>query len=115
MKINLQNVDGVAVVSIQGSVDAMTAGEVGSFFEGIREKRNNRIVVDLGEVDFVSSAGLRVIMSASKNVRQMEGDLRLAAAQPGVERMLKISGFTNILKSYSNADEAVQSFGSLSS
>jgi anti-anti-sigma regulatory factor len=46
-----------------------------------------------------------------KESRQEGGDLHLAAAQPGVEKILKMSGFTSILKSYPTVAEAVAGFG----
>jgi len=110
MELNSGQFDGVKVVSIEGSVDAMTAGQVQGYFDDLLEKGERRIILDLSKVDFMSSAGLRVIMTVSKNLRQEGGELRLAAAQPSVEKMLKISGFTTILKSFSSLDAALESF-----
>jgi anti-sigma B factor antagonist len=110
MILNTQENQGVDIVSIEGSIDALTAGEVQQYFNDLIGKGVNRVIINLDQVDFMSSAGLRVIMAASKGVRQQGGDLRLAAAQPGVEKMLKISGFTSILKSFYSVDEALSSF-----
>jgi anti-sigma B factor antagonist len=98
------------VVSIQGSIDAMTASQVTNFLTMHIEGSEVNLVVDLEQVEFMSSAGLRAILTILKESRQHGGDLRLAAAHPGVEKILKMSGFTNILKSYKTVDEAVQSF-----
>jgi anti-sigma B factor antagonist len=104
--------DQTTVVSIVGSVDALTAGELTDLLLENIDSQHVHLVVDLGEVDFMSSAGLRAIMTSLKESRKHGGDLRLAAAQPGVEKILKMSGFTTILKSYSTLDQAVSSFGS---
>jgi anti-sigma B factor antagonist len=104
--------DQTTVVSIAGSVDALTAGELTDLLLENIDSQHVCLVVDLGEVDFMSSAGLRAIMTSLKESRKHGGDLRLAAAQPGVEKILKMSGFTTILKSYSTLDQAVSSFGS---
>jgi anti-anti-sigma factor len=98
------------VVSIQGSIDAMTANQVTNFLTTHIADGEVNMVIDLAQVEFMSSAGLRAILTILKESRQLGGDLRLAAAQPGVEKILKMSGFTNILKSYNTVDEAVQSF-----
>jgi anti-anti-sigma factor len=110
MELSSKQIESVKVVSIQGSVDALTAGEVQRYLEALISKGEGKLIVDLKGVDFMSSAGLRVIMAASKNVRRKGGDLRLAAAQPAIEKMLKISGFTSLLESFSNVDAAVSSF-----
>ena len=76
----------------------------------ITQQGASQLVADLSQVEFMSSAGLRAILAALKEARQHGGDLRLAAAQPGVEKILKISGFTSILKAYPSVDEALSSF-----
>jgi anti-anti-sigma factor len=110
MDIRAERQDQVSVISITGSVDAMTAGELSAFLTGQLRDGQTRIVIDLTQVDFLSSAGLRAILAALKESRQEGGDLRLAAAQPGVDRVLHLSGFTTILKAYPTVDEAARSF-----
>jgi anti-anti-sigma factor len=110
MELSSKQIESVDVISIQGSVDALTAGDVQRYFETIISQGNRKLIADLQGVDFMSSAGLRAIMAVSKNVRQSGGDLRLAAPQPSIAKMLKISGFTSILKSYSSVDAAVSSY-----
>ena len=112
MDTSVRQQDQTTVVSITGSVDALTAGELTDLMLENIDSQHIRLVVDLGGVDFMSSAGLRAIMTSLKESRKHGGDLRLAAAQPGVEKILKMSGFTSILKSYSTLDQAVSSFGS---
>ena len=112
MDISLKQIDQTTLVSVSGSVDALTAGEVASFLSAQIDSGHKHIVADLSQVDFMSSAGLRAILAALKQTRQQGGDLRLAAAQPGVEKVLNMSGFTSILKFYATVDEAVTSFKS---
>ena len=108
----MKQIDQTTLVSIAGSVDALTAGEVASFLSAQINTGHRQIVADLSRVDFMSSAGLRAILATLKETRQQGGDLRLAAAQPGVEKVLKMSGFITILKFFPTVDEAVASFGS---
>jgi anti-anti-sigma factor len=108
---NEQQVGQATVISIAGSIDALTAGEVTSFLSAQVQSGKHHLVADLSQVDFMSSAGLRAILATLKESRQEGGDLHLAAAQPGVEKILKMSGFTSILKSYPTVAEAVAGFG----
>lgn len=110
MDILSQQMDGALVVVISGSVDALTAPEVTAFLGRQVAAGQPQLVLDLSGVDFMSSAGLRAILGALKESRQGGGDLRLAGAQPGVEKILKMSGFTNILKAFPSVEEAVSSF-----
>lgn len=112
MNINSKQVDHAMVIFIDGSIDALTANQVTDFFRLQISNDHNQLVADLSQVDFMSSAGLRALLVTLKESRQHGGDLRLAAPQPGVEKILKISGFIKILKAFPTVDEAATSFSS---
>jgi anti-sigma B factor antagonist len=107
MEITSSKMNQATVISIEGSIDALTADQVTNYFSDRMDEGNKQFIADLTKVDFMSSAGLRAILATLKQSRQKGGDLRLAAAQPGVEKILKMSGFTTILKTYPSVDEAV--------
>jgi anti-sigma B factor antagonist len=110
MNINASHLDPITVIAIAGSVDALTASDVSRFLGDQVGSGHRQLVVDLSQVDFMSSSGLRAILATLKETRQQNGDLRLAGAQTGVEKILKMSGFVNILKTFPTVDEAVASF-----
>ena len=110
MEMYMQEMHPINVVAVQGSIDALTASDFTQFMSDQIQQGASQLVADLSQVEFMSSAGLRAILAALKEARQHGGDLRLAAAQPGVEKILKISGFTSILKAYPSVDEALSSF-----
>lgn len=110
MEIKVSKQNGVTVVTVTGSIDALTAAEVTAFLNTQIEQGENQLVLDFSPVDYVSSAGLRVILGALKETRSQGGDLRLAGAQPGVSKLLQMSGFNTILKIYPEVDTAVASF-----
>lgn len=110
MEISSKQRDGLTVIAITGSIDALTADQVTQHFDQELESGNTRLVVDLSGVDFMSSAGLRAMLASLKQSRQAGGDLCLAAPQADVERILKMSGFTSILKTYASVDEALADF-----
>lgn len=112
MKITSKQINQAMVISINGSIDALTANEVSEFFMRQISNDHNQLVADLNHVDFMSSAGLRALLASLKESRHQGGDLRLAAPQPGVEKILKISGFISILKAFPSVNEAVTSFNS---
>jgi anti-anti-sigma regulatory factor len=85
------------IISLVGSLDALT----------------QQIIVDLSQVDFMSSAGIRVLLDMLKRSRGMGGDLRLAATQSGVQRTLELSGMVRVLQVYASVEEAVRSYDPL--
>lgn len=110
MEIQVRDSDRVRIISVVGSIDAMTADDFSSFVLDQLGEEHNQLVIDLSQLEFMSSAGLRAILAGLKAARRQGGDLRLAAAQPGVEKVLTISGFASILKAFPSVSEAVSSY-----
>ena len=88
---------GVLVVSPIGRLDSLTSPVLGARLDRLVENGTSRMVLDLGRVDFVSSAGLRVILAALKKARAAKGRFALCSVQPSVQEVLEISGFTVLL------------------
>ncbi len=112
MEIVVDQVPPATVVRIAGSVDGLTAETLLATLQTQLDDGNVRLVADLSGVDYTSSAGLRALLATMKQARQKGGDFRLAGAAPAVHRVLDLSGFTSILKVYTDVDSAVASFAS---
>lgn len=110
LDISVQKLDKSSIVSIIGSIDAFSADQITDRLNEQMSDGEKQLIIDLSGVDFMSSSGLRVILGALKETRLHGGDLYLAGAQAGVAKVLKISGFTDLLKTFENVDEAVAQF-----
>lgn len=110
MEITTSEHDQIKVVAVAGSVDALTANDFLAALQREIDQGNIQLVADLGQLDYASSAGLRAILATLKETRRQGGDLRLAAVQKGVHKVLDLSGFTSILKIYPDVEAAVVSF-----
>jgi anti-sigma B factor antagonist len=110
MQINIAQHDHVTVVGVAGSIDALTADTLVSALLDELQAGRTRLVVHFAAVEYTSSAGLRVLLTTLKEARQRGGDLRLAEIRPNVKQVLELSGFTSILKCYTELPAAVASF-----
>ena len=110
MEISDRQINGITVIALTGSIDALTAPAIAESITSIISRGEINLVADFHGIDYTSSAGLRVLLGAVKETRSRGGDLRLAAVQPDVMKVLKLSGFTNILKLYDDVDSALVSF-----
>ena len=108
--MDIELIDGVAVISLQGSMDIETAPQIAAFIERQLNEGHTRLVVDLAGVDYTSSAGLRALLGSVKEARRRGGDLRLCAARENVLKVLTLSGFTSIVKHFPDAPAAVRSY-----
>lgn len=101
----------VAVVAAYGQVDAVTTPRLSEALKAEVEAGHSRLVADFGGVDYLSSAGLRTILATVKLARAQGGDLRLAAVQPAVRKVLELSGFTSIVRFFPDVVSAAASYG----
>jgi anti-sigma B factor antagonist len=111
MKTEISYYNGVAVVSVSETVDALTAPALTRTLSEQIGAGHSNLVVDLTQVEFMSSAGLRTLLGGVKESRSNGGDLRIASAKPGVDKVLKMSGFHSVAKVFTTQAEALASFG----
>ena len=102
----------VTLVQAMGRVDSMSANQFGEALSDEIDNGNLHLVLDLSGVDYMSSAGLREIVSALKKVKKTDvgGDLRLAQPSERVREVLEMSGLDTIFQIYSSQDEAINSY-----
>lgn len=112
MKTEVQHENNSSIITVTGSVDALTATELSKVLSNQIAEGHSNLVVDLIGVEFMSSAGLRTLLGAVKEARSHGGDLRITSTNPGIDKVLKMSGFHNIAKVFPSQAEAVSSFGS---
>ena len=110
MEIQDKQIGDVTILTLTGSIDAMTAPKITEYIQVLIARGNVKLVTDLNGVDYTSSAGLRVLLGAIKETRAQSGDMRLAGVQPDVLKVLNLSGFTNILKIFDTLDSALESY-----
>lgn len=110
MQITITQHDRILVLAITGSIDSLNADDLSQRFTDSISQGNVRLVADFSQVNYTSSAGLRSLLGTVKSCRLAGGDLRVAAVQPQVKRVLEIAGFTSILNIFPDVRDAVESF-----
>lgn len=101
----------VDLVEIDGRIDSSTAPQLEDALRKIIKDGRYRIVVDLSETDFMSSAGLRALLSALKQVRRFNrGDVRLSGLPDRIKKAFDLAGLLEVFKIYDNSVDAVGSF-----
>lgn len=113
MDIRVEQHQQTVVISLAGSFDAVTAGQAECTIGTQLDTGQQPVVLDLSRVDFMSSSGIRVLLTLLKKSQKLGGGFCLAAPQPGVQRTLEIAGLVRVLQVYPSLEEAVRSFNSL--
>ena len=101
----------VSVISVKGYVDTTTSTDLEESLKRLLGKGRYDIVIDLGDVNYISSAGWGIFISEIKEIRENGGDLKLAAMIGDVYEVFELLEFQTILESFDTVEEAVGSFG----
>ncbi len=110
-KINTKQYTRVDLVQVSGRIDSSTAPLLDQAFQKILKAERFRIVVDLTDTDYVSSAGVRALLTAQKAVRRFNrGDVRLAGMSDKVKKAFELAGLLQLFQLFENATDAVGSF-----
>jgi len=110
MKFETRMVYEVLVVDMSGRLDSISSGDAGDRIMNIVQGENKRVLLNLEKVDFVSSAGLRVIIRGAKMLKGRRGELKLCNPRSDVRSVLETSGFYSLIKIYDTEKEAVSAF-----
>lgn len=93
MEIKTTTEGGRLTISVNGRVDTVTAPELEA---GLKFGDATSVVIDLENVPYMSSAGLRLLLTAHKTMLGRGGELLIANVQPPVREVFDITGFSDI-------------------
>ncbi len=111
MEIRTRQLKRVDLVQISGRIDSNAALHLEEALEVITEGERFRIVVDMQNLEYISSRGLGVLITTLKKTRRWNrGDLRLCNIPPRIREVLDLAGFTPLFKIYDNTVDAVGNF-----
>lgn len=99
--------DDIHIIGISGRMDTLGSKDVESRLDSLLEQKKAKMIIDLSGVDYISSVGLRVLLSALKKQREHKGYIHLVSLQPFVRDVFKMTGFDKIFPIYSTQEEAI--------
>jgi len=111
MEISTKQYKHCDLVTVKGRIDSATAPQLSETLDGINESGRFKIVLDMDGVEFMSSAGLRVLVSTQKVCKRYNrGELSLACVPERVYEALDLVGFVKLFSFHDDVLEAVGSF-----
>ena len=111
MEIIVTNESDIFVFAIRGRLNAVTVPELEERLNQWFEQSGTKLVFDLDELDYISSAGLRVFLTAAKKMKARDGKLCMARLRDNVKDVFTISGFIALIPSFETlgaAQDALQ-------
>jgi anti-sigma B factor antagonist len=99
------------LIKVKGRVDSATAPQLSEVLDSKLDHGRYKIILDFSELDFISSAGLRVLISTQKTCKRYNrGEVVLACVPTNIFSALDLAGFTNFFKLFDDILTAVGSF-----
>ncbi len=99
----------VLIFEPEGRIDGTNARDVESAFLDQVRGGELAILIDFSEVDFISSAGLRVLLMVAKEVKSRSGRIELCSMRDYLKEVFEVSGFNAIFQIHGNRSEGLES------
>jgi len=107
MQIDETRRDGVVIVAPVGRLDSTTSPELQARMDALDAAGHHRLVVDFSAVDYISSAGLRVLLTTARRVKDRRGGLALCGLGESVHQVFELAGFLPLFAIEAAVDAAV--------
>jgi anti-anti-sigma factor len=112
LEVRSEVADGLAVYRIAGRIDGLTSQDLESAVDPALSGGTPRIIFDMREVTFISSAGLRVVVMTAKRAAAAKGGFSIFGVQSAVDEVFEISGLQKFVTFASDETEARSKLGS---
>ncbi len=110
MQISVKNTNEVKVLAFEGRLDTQTSPDAQQQLTRLIEEGGTKILVNLEKLDYISSAGLRILLIVVKQLKTTDGELRICSLNEVVKEVFDISGFDMILPISASESEALEGF-----
>lgn len=108
MEFQVSNNQGYLVISLSGRLDTSTAPGFEERCHALIDQGAARLILDFTELNYISSAGLRAILSSAKKVKKAKGGMSLCGLSGLALEVIIISAFDSFLPIYDNVDQAIK-------
>lgn len=109
MEINITPHASRELVSVSGRVDSLTAPRLGEALKALFQNEKYNVIIELKRVNYVSSAGLRVLIDAQKTCKPHNGQVILAGVPQRIQETLELAGLTTLFRIENDASTLLSS------
>ncbi|NLV99214.1 MAG: STAS domain-containing protein [Clostridiaceae bacterium] len=85
-------------IAVEGRLDTVTSSQLEQEVSDLFEQEKSNIIFDFASLEYISSAGLRVLLAAQKQVNALEAEMRIIGANDVVKEIFEITGFSDIMQ-----------------
>lgn len=107
ISIQIEEKEDKRLIRLEGRIDATCTPMLEKKIDGLLQEAPYKILIDFSHVNYISSAGLRFLLSATKKAKASQGMLVLYSVQDEVMEIIKMAGFERILQIFPNENNAL--------
>jgi len=107
MNFTKDEVDGKVIIRCTGRLDAISSPQLEAAMNKMVDEKHNEIAVDFNEIDYLSSAGMRLLLSMTKRLKTAGGHLALFSLHEDVIEIIRMAGFEHILNIFPDEQHAL--------
>ena len=107
MEIEERTEGSAVVVSLSGRLDGVSGPDLEARIDAVVERGDVRVVLNCDQMDYVSSAGLRVLLIGARKCQQGGGKMAIAALKPECRSVMEMSGFLSIIECHETSEAAL--------
>ena len=108
LELQAQDSPNALILNLKGRLDSVTCSELENRLMEHVNQAEQAIILDFSALDYIASAGLRIILMAVKRAKQKNTTFVLCALQPQIHHVFEISGFLKIMQIFQTQDEALK-------
>ena len=108
MEITQKEENGIVSIAIKGRLDADSSPEAEIVVKEALEGQTTRVLFNLGALEYLSSAGLRVLLSVAKEMRRREGKMVLCSLNEFVKEIFEVSGFQSLIPIVDSVESGIE-------
>ena len=108
MEIIQKEENGIVSIAIKGRLDADSSQEAEKVVKDALKGQTTRVLFNLAELEYLSSAGLRVLLGAAKEMRRRDGKIALCALNDFVKEIFEVSGFQSLIPITDSVESGIE-------
>ena len=112
MGLSVERSDGILIAMAEGRVDSANAQEFQGALTDAIDAADRAMVLDLGQITYISSAGLRVILLTARALKRQNAEMAVCSLSASIREVFEISGFDKIVPVCESRPDAIASFRS---
>lgn len=110
MEVVEKRQNGICILGLLGRLDSNTSPEFEEKLFGVINDGTRSVIVDFDNLDYISSAGLRVLLKAAKELKRSDGKIVLCSMKDYIKEVFEIAGFVSVFPIVSSVADAIKEF-----